>query len=182
MDCSGANLALTLCVMQEGLVPIAVCVRVSWSSHRYYDMSLIVISSCFSRLCVAKLSISIIVSIKWSWRMDPMLVSRNLSYPDWRGFFFLDVSLSCWRSILTPLCMYGVGVYMLRSEIQNGILPGVHLIGLPGHWLRHQPNDCSSRILPITWTVVFTAGNTYTFRGADVGVRGHCLFFLITIH
>ncbi len=29
--------------------------------------------------------------------------------------------------------MYGVGVYMLRSEIQNGILPGVHLIGLPGH-------------------------------------------------
>ncbi len=78
--------------------------------------------------------------------------------------------------------MYGVGVYMLRSEIQNGILPGVHLIGLPGHWLRHQPNDCSSRILPITWTVVFTAEFTYAIRGADVGVRGHCLVFLITIH
>ena len=90
-----------------------------------------------------------------------VLVPLHYSYPDWRGVlsFFLDVSsIISLRRAMSWICVFrrsiltakwqqnGVFTFHTHRMVENGILPRVLLVGLPGHWLRRQPNCCASRI------------------------------------
>ncbi len=48
-------------------------------------------------------------------------------------------------------------LYTHMSSTSDGILPGVHVIGLPGHRLRRQPTALHRALLPITPTIVMMA-------------------------